>query len=56
MEPWMIEQLRKQREEQRRRSERPRLRIQPPTRDWEEPPAAPPARQEEERGVWIIEM
>ena len=56
MEPWMIEQIRKQQEEQRRESERPRLRIQPPRQDWGERREQTTPQPEEERGVWIVQM
>ena len=57
MEPWMIEQIRKRREQEQREAERPRLRIQPPAHEWPEQ-AEPPAAEDEdqERGVWIIQM
>lgn len=58
LDPWIIEEILKKEQEQRRESERSRveLPIERPRNDLDRRPAVTPPREEGERGVMIIDI
>lgn len=57
MDPWIIEEILKKEEEQRRESERGRVELPIERhRDLGDRPAVTPPREEGERGVMIIDI
>ncbi|HEY0477737.1 MAG TPA: hypothetical protein VGD37_09440 [Kofleriaceae bacterium] len=56
LDPWIIEEILKKEEEQRRESERGRIELPIERRDRGDRPAVTPPREEGERGVVIIDI
>jgi hypothetical protein len=58
LDPWIIEEILKKEEEQRRERERARIElpIERPRHDLDDRPAVTPPREESERGVMIIDI
>jgi hypothetical protein len=55
LDPWIIEEILKKEQEQRRESERGRIEL-PIERHRDDRPAVTPPREETERGVMIIDI
>lgn len=58
LEPWIIEQIRRREEEERKRNDRPRLEIPPPAEPWQHPMGEQERDDEDtpSRGVTIIDF
>jgi len=56
LDPWIIEEILKKEQEQRRESERGRIELPIHRPDMGDRPAVTPPREESERGVMIIDI
>jgi hypothetical protein len=56
LDPWIIEEILKKEEEQRRESERGRVELPIHRPDLGDRPAVTPPREENQRGVMIIDI
>jgi hypothetical protein len=56
LDPWIIEEILKKEQEQRRESERGRVEVPLERHRIDERPAVTPPREETERGVMIIDI